>query len=702
MSQTDFQLQGFSDPRLAIHAAGALPAWLWSADGSRVLWCNPIGAKAFGATNCVALAARTFGPADAHRRQIAQLARRLPENGAVRLERLRGFGAPLGTLATCGCARIDLHDGSDGVLITTTDAGVRPMPLVERLQRLVDDNAAPLAAFTSDGRIVGASASGRKLFGLQDLSDDRLAEARATALADGRAEAQLALGRVTLCRVGSGAQVGLIALAMRAVDASAPPAPAEPATAAARPDHEMPAPSNAAPTEILLIDDESADASPEPVTDPGPMTDNSEISPPAHEASAPLDVQSLGERLHESDASAASSADDLAIMQNPETRKTPPRAQQPSAARRHPLRFMWQIDSEERFSLLSDEFIRLIGPQVASNLGRHWHEMADILLLDRDGRVSAALESRETWGGITVSWPVDGGGSLPVELAGLPIFDEERQFHGYRGFGVCRDLDALDALEARRRAESPGSASNPTAIPDHAQSHHASAADKPPGSAILAADGAEAPGNVVPFRPAGEIKFPALTAVENSAFHELARQLSARLEGDFRDAQAEAVARIETETTPRVTEQLHEPRRDDPAERPQAEDHATFSAYNQSAHNQSAHEQSGHEQAGQEQPNHDQPDWLTPEAPVPQGDSQRDRLLLDLMPAGVLIYRLDRLLYANDAFLSQMGYASLTALEQDGGLDALYVEPGVSASSSTSEAGMPVTITAADGSSHGG
>ena len=169
----------------------------------------------------------------------------------------------------------------------------------------------------------------------------------------------------------------------------------------------MPAPSNAAPTEILLIDDESADAIPEPVTHPGPMTDNSEISPPAHDAAAPLDVQSLGERHHESDASATSSADDLAIMHTSE----PPRAQQRSAARRHPLRFMWQIDSDERFSLLSDEFIRLIGPQVASNLGRHWHEMADILLLDLDGRVSAALESRETWGGITVSWPVDGGGS---------------------------------------------------------------------------------------------------------------------------------------------------------------------------------------------------------------------------------------------------------------------------------------------------
>ena len=44
--------------------------------------------------------------------------------------------------------------------------------------------------------------------------------------------------------------------------------------------------------------------------------------------------------------------------------------------------------------------------------------------------------------------------------------------------------------------------------------------------------------NVVPFRPIGEAKFPVLTPVENNAFNELARQLSARLE---KDDQPEAV-----------------------------------------------------------------------------------------------------------------------------------------------------------------
>src|ERR1700716_1336590 len=56
-------------------------------------------------------------PADPHRRQVAQLAGRLLPAGATRLERLRGFGAALGTLATCACSRLDFADGGAGVLV---------------------------------------------------------------------------------------------------------------------------------------------------------------------------------------------------------------------------------------------------------------------------------------------------------------------------------------------------------------------------------------------------------------------------------------------------------------------------------------------------------------------------------------------------------------------------------------------------------
>src|SRR3984893_18959300 len=99
MNNAEFQLRGIGDPRLAVHATSALPVWLWSVDGTRILWANPVGARLFGAANGVVLAEKTFGPADSHRRQVARLASRLPSHGAIRLERVRGFGARVGTLA---------------------------------------------------------------------------------------------------------------------------------------------------------------------------------------------------------------------------------------------------------------------------------------------------------------------------------------------------------------------------------------------------------------------------------------------------------------------------------------------------------------------------------------------------------------------------------------------------------------------------
>ncbi len=73
-------------------------------------------------------------------------------------------------------------------------------------------------------------------------------------------------------------------------------------------------------------------------------------------------------------------------------------------------------------------------------------------------------------------------------------------------------------------------------------------------------------------------------------------------------------------------------------------------------------------------------------APAPERDDedfpdrpsdQRD--ILDRLPVGVLVYRLDKLIYANKAFLDWTGYGRLDALADAGGLDALFVDPGVGA-----------------------
>ena len=125
-------------------------------------------------------------------------------------------------------------------------------------------------------------------------------------------------------------------------------------------------------------------------------------------------------------------------------------------ARRLPLRFTWQMDREGRFTLGTDEFLGLIGPRTTAAFGRPWREIAETFGFDPTGRMMQAFATGATWSGITLNWPVDGGGTLPVELSGLPIFDAARNFIGYRGFGVCRDFDAIARLAALRLAELSG------------------------------------------------------------------------------------------------------------------------------------------------------------------------------------------------------------------------------------------------------
>ncbi|HEV2154542.1 PAS domain-containing protein [Bradyrhizobium sp.] len=701
MSSSDFQLRGVGDPRLAVHATSQLATWLWSIDGTRVLWANPVGVRFFGAANAVVLAEKIFGPADAHRRQVARLARQLPANGAVRLERLRGFGARLGTLMTCACARLDFADGGHAVLVTATDPAGRAMPLVERLHRLVDGAKVPMAAFAPDGMFAGASEAARSLLGFHDLGEAGLEQARSDALAQGRVETPIGIGKLVLQRVGTGEDVGLVALIEPAMRQAAPAAAdvaseavqeaaceqaTTPDAPAAAPDEARPALSNEAPSEIALFD-AFAELAAETVTIEDALQEAAEpVRDAVPEAAEPALKTPVDNPL-------AAMVPPQAAPINAAMAEPPSGPAEPPAPRQHPLRFLWQMDAEGRFVLGSDEFIRLMGAHTAAGFGRPWREIADAFSLDPDGRVAQALDSHDTWAGITVNWPADGGEHLPVELAGLPIYDRERNFAGFRGFGVCRDLDGLNRLDALRRyelfVEPPAAQSlsadivdpEPESKPEPEPTPEPVAEAPPPPieppepeptpepvaelpEPITDANShptepetpVETPPNVVPFRPAGDVRSlgdqrsPTLTPVENSAFNELARQLSERLERE-----RETIAAAESDPPAAEIEPPPEPE----AEAPPAA-----------------------------------AEWLTEPAAPAHGHSTRDRALLDLVPTGMLIYRLDRLLYANPAFLARMGYANLRALEDAGGLDALYVEPGVSSASSMSQGGTPVTISA--------
>ena len=273
-----------------------------------------------------------------------------------------------------------------------------------------------------------------------------------------------------------------------------------------------------------------------------------------------------------------------------------------------PFRFVWQTNVDTCFTLASREFADLLGQKTAGALGRNWSEIAHALNLDPQSHIANALAARETFSGIVLFWPLDDFDErLAVEMSGLPIFDRDRQFRGFRGFGICRDAARLEEIQRRRIR--PGSAS-------------------PPPLATKTAP------KVLPTTstPESPISEPKLNARENSAFRELARELSERLKRS--SSKGRAVASNDLAPEPPVT-----------------------------------------------------PDQQTPEPAKARQDAQDSRPILDRLPTGILVYRLNNLLYANSAFLAWAGYSTLEALNEAGGLDSLLIESTDKSSSQDARSG---------------
>ena len=119
-----------------------------------------------------------------------------------------------------------------------------------------------------------------------------------------------------------------------------------------------------------------------------------------------------------------------------------------------PVRFVWRIDSEGRFRSLSPEFAAAVGPRFADVIDRRFEEVAEEYGLDTDGDIRRLLAKRDTWSGRTLEWPVENSTRrVPVELAALPVYARDRSFDGFRGFGIVRLADAVEAPVAVAQEE---------------------------------------------------------------------------------------------------------------------------------------------------------------------------------------------------------------------------------------------------------
>ena len=206
------QLAFLRDPRLAAHATSALPAWLWADGATEILWANPTGAAIFDAATPAAIAGRRFLAGNPAAQQIARLSAALPLGGAPRLERLRGFGAGVGRMLVCSCARIALPDGHSAILVAAGAPAGPSLSLAERVRRLFAGSEGPTAVFSRDGELLHAGAEAKQHLGdVTTLAAAGAGTFAAEALVHGHAAGATPHGALTLERIGSGSATVLLA-----------------------------------------------------------------------------------------------------------------------------------------------------------------------------------------------------------------------------------------------------------------------------------------------------------------------------------------------------------------------------------------------------------------------------------------------------------------------------------------------------------
>ncbi|MBD8892894.1 ATP-binding protein [Roseibium litorale] len=441
-------------PVLAELAGDRRAAWVWSADGSRILWTNAAGA-AFFSVREVASLARLDGlarsPARPHIARIATSG----STDKPSIDRLRFYRGLRVLLLTCQCQRLQLDNGHDAALVICTDKG---LALTEAA---LPAFAALLAGHGRTAVLQDAAGAVTERRGDLAGTPEFLDLPDGQRILSGPLEVDGTLHESTVVLIGDASRLVLLTDDALQLD--------EPETGT---DVEDPSALETRP-QILTVDEVGtaalAELAPEEAIAPLSASlskedtgrkwaraedlDEADVdSAPGPSAEAVSDPTSETEAIEEDAAQALAPQKEQTGFETNDADDQPQQEQPEEAAdgfrfvaRRRPVRFAWKMDIDQRFTFISDEFIDTLGPDASDIVGKTWAEVSKTFDLDVTGSIARSLDRRDTWSGKTVDWPVTGRTlRVPVDMAALPAFDRERQFEGYRGFGVCRTADAVE------------------------------------------------------------------------------------------------------------------------------------------------------------------------------------------------------------------------------------------------------------------
>lgn len=408
-----------------------------------------------------------------------------------------------------------------------------------------------------------------------------------------------------------------------------------------------------------------------------------------------------------------------------------------TAAARHsletrPVRFAWRTDAEMRFTAISPEFASAVGRPAADIVGRSFIEVSEKFNLDPRGEIAGLLARRDTWSGRTVLWPVAGTNfRIPVDLAALPVYGRERRFEGFRGFGIARGGDAEADPEAIGMRLVRPAATEDAGRPEQdgdTESTHPPQQEEPTPEAEAPADpfkgevpaitfgsgtrGGEKVIRLSEHRPvAREI---GLSQTEQNAFREIAERLRRDSATDTEVPEAaEAGPAAEADQAPSAEERRYPeeeelgsaPHDEKPKEAPSPETVEAAPASAEEAREPAADVPATSPEADgspREAANRAGGDNLAFLPSAFSGSARArsggvDPAVLANLPVPVLVHAGDVLHFANRDFLALTGYESLAALEEGGGLGAIFADPYDDDGSGAEPSGRTLRLRTAEG-----
>lgn len=581
--------QSICDPRIATHVVSAGAAFVVGHDGS-LRFANYTALRLMGA--------ETWADASAQQDKIKpflEIARallsELPPDGSALTERIRFPAAGGEKTIAFSCSPIVLADGTEAVLLIGPEAGRTP-DTVEAAKTLFDGERSPILLSDLEGKPVYTNPSASVLFGAANNLAEVLpgaTSAIARARSEGAAEFPFGVLKIFIRRI-EGAEPMLLALVAEPVRQKPAKEPTGPAPA--------------------------AEAEPEAI----PET-------------------AAGRPAAESNIAEEAAADATAIALAPAVQKPATEAKPPAV--RVPSRFVWQTDSAARIVSVSPELATVVGEANAAVIGKNWSEIARNFGVTGAEAAAEAIARRDTWSGITVLWPVDETIMRPVDLAALPVFGRERNFEGYRGFGVFREAVERPAPAVEEPAAE-------VAASDNVPATEPSPEPAPSETLVIA----EPPKNIVPLHKAPGPERPALTAGERNAFREIARVIGRRLNEDkgeqtgepkhFGKRASDVIAITPAESKP--TEAI-----------------------------------------------------ALGEVPVIARAANGERAVLDRLPLGIVVHRGEKILYANRTLLDWVGFRTTGELDDAGGLSRLFVQGLYFSGQDSGESGRPLHLAAQGG-----